>query len=208
MQRLIDRQQLMAPKMGPKMARLPIAWSVISGALVLGLAMTLPPAALAGDAQPSPVQSSEAKARAAQTGQAKADARVKAALEQLKLKYLIDSDGDFRVTLGVGNQGRTQVVLIRSATEKVGDLEVRDIESPALVTENDLTAAVANQLLIDSARKRLGAWQVIKGQKNHVVLFCSRIGATTDPATFEQVLLLTAISADGMEKALTGKDRF
>jgi hypothetical protein len=126
----------------------------------------------------------------------------------LKLKYLIDSDGDFRVTLGVGSQGRTQVVVIRSATEKVGDLEVRDIESPALITENDLTAAVANQLLIDSARKRLGAWQVIKGQKNHVVLFCSRIGATTDPATLQQVLLLTAISADGMEKALTGKDRF
>lgn len=206
MQRLIGRWRLTGQRIVQEMARLPI----MSGVLVLGLAITLPMtrAALAVDVQSSPVQSSDAKARAEQAGQAKADARVKAALDQLKLKYLIDSDGDFRVTLGVGSQGRTQVVVIRSATEKVGDLEVRDIESPALITENDLTAAVANQLLIDSARKRLGAWQVIKGQKNHVVLFCSRIGATTDPATLQQVLLLTAISADGMEKALTGKDRF
>jgi hypothetical protein len=155
------------------------------------------------DAKPS-----DAKPSAPPAGQDKADRRVKAALDELKLKYQIDSDGDFRLKLNVGSQGRSQVLVIRSATEKVGDLEVRDIESPAMISENDLTAAAANQLLADSGRKRLGAWQVLKGKKNNVVLFCSRISASTDPATLQQVLLLTAISADTMEKALTGKDQF
>jgi hypothetical protein len=160
------------------------------------------------NAKASDTKASDAKASEANPGLSKADRRVKAALDELKLKYQIDSDGDFRLKLNVGSQGRSQVVVIRSATEKVGDLEVRDIESPAMISQNDLTAAAANQLLVDSGRKRLGAWQVLKGQKNNVVLFCSRISASTDSATLQQVLLLTAMSADTMEKALTGKDQF
>lgn len=135
------------------------------------------------------------------------DPRVKAALEKEGLKYEVDQDGDFRVGMRFSD-GRTQIVLIRSATEQVGGMEIRELLSPAYKVKGKLSADVANKLLADSANKKLGAWQVFSNQEYSIAVFSSRIPAGSNPDDLIATLQVTLRSADSMEKALSGKDDF
>jgi hypothetical protein len=138
---------------------------------------------------------------------AKGDPRVKAVLDQQGLKYEIDNNGDFKLEIQMeGN--RTQLVWIESATEQVGGMEIRYMLSPAYKTKGTLSAEVANKLLADSASKKLGAWQVFKGNDSSVAIFCSKVAANSNPADLVASLQITLNSADEMEKTLSSKDDF
>jgi hypothetical protein len=142
----------------------------------------------------------------AQTKPAAADARVKVALDKLGLKYQTDQDGDYKLIMDLGS-GRSQTVLVMSGTEKLREMEVREISSLAYVSEQSLSAEVANQLLADNAKKKLGAWQVVKISKGYVAIFTAKVSATS-PEELEAAVISAAKSADDMEKALTNADKF
>jgi len=57
-------------------------------------------------------------------GAKQGDSRVQALLEELELKYDIDSDGDFRVGFQLEN-GRSQLGFIRSETTQFGKFDIR-----------------------------------------------------------------------------------
>mgnify|MGYP000538048748 CR=1 FL=1 len=143
----------------------------------------------------------------AQASKPAGDPRVKAALDKHGFKYEIDEDGDFKLGMKLPD-GRTQLAWIRSTTEQVGGSEIREILSPGYKAKGTLSAAVANQLLTDSANKKLGAWQVFKNQDTSLAVFCSKVAANTSPDNLLASLQLTLRSADGMEKTLSGKDDF
>jgi hypothetical protein len=54
----------------------------------------------------------------------------------------------------------------------------------------------------------LGAWQVSQGQDEFLVVFSSPIAADAAAATIQEVIEAVTLSADRMEKELTGKDEF
>jgi hypothetical protein len=136
------------------------------------------------------------------------DARVKAALDKAGLKYEVDRDGDFKLVMELPN-GRTQLVFVRSETQKLNDsYEIREIISPAFKSDGAFSGEVANRLLTDSARKKLGGWQTISDGKSSIAIFCSKVMANTNAESLIASIQATVLTADEMEKQLTNKDDF
>src|SRR6266576_3682490 len=94
-------------------------------------------------------------------GSKQGDRRVQALLNDLELKYEIDSDGDFKVAFEL-ESGRSQVAFIRSETESLGKFEIREIFSVGYTSEGPLNADIANALLIFNGHVKLGSWRVAR----------------------------------------------
>ena len=135
------------------------------------------------------------------------DQRVEALLGELELKYQIDSDGDFRLILKL-DSGRTQLVFVNSRTETLDEFEIREIWSVAYVASTSLSSFTANMLLLDSYKKKIGAWQTVKDDGKYIVMFAAKIPADCEASMLNSTLWGVAESADQMERDLTGKDNF
>ncbi len=144
----------------------------------------------------------------AQVGAKKAgDPRVEKILKEADLKYTVDGDGDFRLINDVGD-GRTQLALILSNTSELGTLEIRQIWSIAYGSKTPFSARVANRLLEQNSRVKLGAWQVRTMGDDYVAVFSAQIAADTDRLSLLSALHAVTTTADEIEKELTGKDDY
>lgn len=135
------------------------------------------------------------------------DPRVERLLQEAEMKYSIDNDGDFKLANDVGN-GRTQLVWILSNTSELGTLEIRQIWSIAYSSETPFSAKIANRLLEQNSKVKLGAWQVRKMSDNYVAVFSAQIAADTDQLSLLLALHAVTTTADEIEKELTGKDDY
>jgi hypothetical protein len=134
------------------------------------------------------------------------DARVEAMLKAAGLPFTVDS-GDFRLSYTLPD-GRTQLVWIASKTTKIADTEFRDVWSVANRGKGELPAELAVHLLKENVRMVLGAWQVSQGEGEYLVVYSYAIPADTTPGFLQEVIEAVTISADRMEKELTGQDEF
>lgn len=134
------------------------------------------------------------------------DARVEATLKVAGLPFTVDG-GDFRLNYTLPD-GRTQLVWIASRTAKIADTEFRDVWSVANRAKGVLPAELAGHLLKENVRMVLGAWQVSQGEDEYLVVFSYAIPADTTPGFLQEVIEAVTISADRMEKELTGRDEF
>ncbi len=134
------------------------------------------------------------------------DARVEATLKAAGLPFTIDG-GDFRLNYTLPD-GRTQLVWIASKTTKIADTAFRDVWSVANRGKGELPAELANHLLKENVRMVLGAWQVSQGEGEYLVVYSYAIPADTTPGFLQEVIEAVTISADRMEKELTGQDEF
>ena len=134
------------------------------------------------------------------------DPRVQSALEAAKLAYIVD-EGDFRLTYDVDG-GRSQLVWVASGTAKLDQLEIRDVWSVASRGRGEPPAELAAYLLKENARMILGAWQVNQNAEEYLVVFSAPVVATADAATLQEVIEVVMLSADRIEKELTGRDEF
>ena len=126
------------------------------------------------------------------------DPALKKLLDAQKMKYEIDSDGDFKVTFDLG-KGRTQIVWIRSSTETYGSLKVREVWSPGYkLTGAQLPAPIANRLLEHSHSMILGGWTK---QKTYA-MFVVKILATATPQQVRDAAEAAADAADDIEQEL------
>ena len=133
------------------------------------------------------------------------DRRIEKALERARLAFEVDDQGDFRVAF-VLPDGRSQVVVVRSATAGYGTLEVRELVSAGYRSATmALPPEVANRLLELNARTRMGAWS----RQGPMALFATRIAADADPKELADALEYTARAADAAEKEVyAGKDEY
>ncbi len=134
------------------------------------------------------------------------DPRVETALKEAKLGYAID-DGDYRLDYNVAD-GRTQRVWVASKAARITTLEFRDVWSVAHRGEGQVPAELARRLLAENVRMVLGAWQLNQSADEYLVVFLAPIAADADAATLQEVIEAVTVSADRMEKELTGKDVF
>ena len=150
------------------------------------------------------------RASAAETTPAAAakalDPRVEAALKSQSVTY-VDDDGDFRLIYRLGD-GRTQVVWIASATARITKLELRDVWSLAYRGTGQPSPEMTRRLLTENARMVLGAWQVNQSADKFLVVYLAQIPADADAASLQEVVEAVAVSADRIEKELTGADEF
>jgi hypothetical protein len=134
------------------------------------------------------------------------DARLVAAFKTAGLAYALD-DGDFRLTFTLAD-GRTQHVWVASKTAKISKLEFRDVWSVAYRGQGQLPANLATRLLTENVRMVMGAWQVNQSKDEYLLVFSYPIAADADAETLQEVIEAVTLSADRMEKELTGKDDF
>ena len=132
------------------------------------------------------------------------DARIKAQLDSLDYKYEIDEDNDFKLVFNIGDEGRSQIVYVRSPVESYGEHQVREIWSPAYQSPTEaFPALIANRLLEDSDTKKLGGW--VKQDKYAV--FVVKIPANAGAEALDDALDAAMAAADEMENELTpGQD--
>lgn len=135
------------------------------------------------------------------------DSRVERLLQDAALSYRIDEDGDFRLTYDLGD-GRSQLVWVASPTSRLQTVEVRDVWSVAYRSVGQVSADVANQLLLDNAAQALGAWQVQRSGEEYLVVFSAQVPAESSAATLLETLDAVTRAADGLERQLTGGDQF
>ena len=132
------------------------------------------------------------------------DPAIKAQLEALDYKYEIDEDGDFKLVFEIGDEGRSQIVYVLSQVENYGELEVREIWSPAYTSPTEqFPAMIANRLLEASNQAKLGGW--VKQGKNAV--FVIKIPADASKEVLDDATTAAMELADEMENELTpGQD--
>lgn len=143
-------------------------------------------------------------------GRKTGDPRVKALLEQIGYKYELTTGGDFKLVPIKTDDGRSQLVYVNSTTQQYGTLEIREVMSPAYLSNGPLSAAVANRLLRENSDVKFGAWRIElhnNGQK-YLALFAVQIAANSDAETLRLAIKSVLLVADRMEKELTGTDDY
>ncbi len=182
-------------------------------AMRLNIQYTPPPPAttggafgpMGGAAPPAAPAGAEAPA-AAPPPPTQPDQRVREALEAAKLNYLITRSNDFRVDFRLENN-RRQSVYVASQTMIYGQFEVRVVWSNAHKLPGPVPAELANRLLNDNLRKKIGAWEIdIFQDGSHLIMFTAKIPAALDGNSLADVIDIVMATADKLEAELTGGD--
>jgi hypothetical protein len=129
------------------------------------------------------------------------DASVKRRLDQIGMKYEVDKDGDYKVTIDFAKERRTQMVFVSGTTEAVSGFTIRKIFSPAAIVATDgISGAKALELLRDSRVNKLGSWE-IEGANLYLV---AKLPDALTAAQLHAVIMVVASLADDMEIKLSG----
>lgn len=130
------------------------------------------------------------------------DPRVKASLDAKETPYEVDEDGDFKIVVRLDDD-RTQLVWVRSAVSDTEFASVREIWSPGYEAATDtFPSAIANDLLARSNELILGGWV----KQDRVAMLVVKLPADASADELDEAIDLAALSADEVEKDLTGKD--
>lgn len=138
---------------------------------------------------------------AATTLRAEADQRIKKALDELDVKYMIDDDGDYANTIYEA-EGRSQLVYVVSETDSIEGFEIRDIFSYA-VRDKAPTLEMTSDLMRTSNKSLIGAFEMTSGGN---ILYIAKIPANLPPKQLHKIIRTVAAYADDAEKEILGSD--
>ena len=152
-----------------------------------------------------------------------ADPRVKTALDELGYKFELTDDNDYKLMpieteqSGTTADGkpifRNQLVYVNSKVEKYGTLEIREVLSPAFLSNGPLSAAVANRLLRENDSVKLGSWRLVvlnngASAGKYLAMYAAQIAADSDAESLRLTIKSVILIADRMERELTGTDDY
>jgi len=144
----------------------------------------------------------------AQVGaKSKADPRLRKALDESQLKYAETPEGDFKLLFNLEDD-RTQLVFVESNTETMGIIEVREVWSIGWKGNEAPSAEVANKLLLDNHRKKIGAWELVKADDTYYAVFNVKVSADCGAEALKSIIVGVAQTADEMEKELLESDEY
>lgn len=131
--------------------------------------------------------------------------QIKRILDQAKLKYAVDKDGDFKMTFDVG-EGRSQLVFVMSKMEKLGDEPIVEIWSPAYKS-TDISRETLLLVAADGTRRKVGGWEVHAAGDYIYAVFKAKVPLSSLTPTFVQAVCAGVASvADEVEKKTLGSD--
>ncbi|KAF1709802.1 hypothetical protein CSC70_08880 [Pseudoxanthomonas kalamensis DSM 18571] len=129
------------------------------------------------------------------------DASVEARLDARGVKYVLDEDGDYKVTYSYSSEGRTQLVFVSGGTESVDGFAIREVFSPAArVADDGIDGARALALLAESRASKLGSWEI----GGDILYFVIKLPDGVSAVELEQAMDIAAQTADDMEIELSG----
>lgn len=130
------------------------------------------------------------------------DARIQKLFDDNDFKYEISAAGNFKAIMEFQSE-RTQLVIICSRTEFLGDMEIREVYSVAY--DDTLTRSELSDLMQNSGTKKIGAWQL---EDEGQLLFVAKIPAELSFEELESVIWAVARTADDYEESALGTDEF
>lgn len=134
------------------------------------------------------------------------DKRVKKLLEEKDFQFTVSSSGNYQVICKF-DDGRTQLVTIRTKTYKLHHMEIREVDSKGFQVDEEISADVLNAALKKNAGVKLGAFQLIESGDTRALLFNAQIAADTDAETLYRTIFAVAKTADEFElEWVTGDD--
>ena len=86
--------------------------------------------------------------------------------------------------------------------------EIREVWAPAHSSDGPFSKEVANELLLDSYQKKLGAWQTARDDDTYVAVFAAKVSAEIDRDSLKTIIETISSSADEMEEKITDEDEF
>ncbi|WP_146445045.1 S1 family peptidase [Botrimarina colliarenosi] len=127
-------------------------------------------------------------------------------LSKTDLKHEKHTSGHYKVAISTEKDG-DQDVFVTKDTEYYGRADVRKVWSLAATVESkDLTAESMQKLLEQSARTKLGAWSIESdGQGKFLLIYVTKVDATSTPASLASVLEYTGKITAAMKKELEPK---
>ncbi len=135
------------------------------------------------------------------------DPRVARALDAVGVRYEVDADGDYRVTLGWEEDGRSQLLWVNSRVTTLGGVDIREVWSIGYRTDGGgIPPSIADRLLKDNATFKIGAWEVGTNRGLPVARFVARIPADCSSEFLHAVVRAVAVNADELEKELLRSD--
>jgi hypothetical protein len=123
-----------------------------------------------------------------------ADVRLKRALDDSGLKYLIDNDDDALVEFDVGDNGEITVIAF-SDTSSLDGYETRSVWALAYMG-TDIPDAMIDDILKENASFKIGAWQVLKKGPVATVVFSCAIPADMGGDDFDTVVRAIVLAVD------------
>lgn len=138
------------------------------------------------------------------------DPIVKKELDAQGIEYTINKNGDFKIVRKLNN-GRSQLVFIRSQSMNYKDIEVREIWSYARIynTQADISGANIYMVLSKNATYKLGSWQIGKDNAGKYFLnFSVRADSNARGKVLEDFIDVVARQGDEIENELTNKDEY
>jgi hypothetical protein len=138
------------------------------------------------------------------------DKKVKKSLDKLGLIYEVDSDNDLKMIMAIDENGsRSQLVFVSSKVYELGELEVREVFSPAArVPPGGLDAATAHEILVRNRNTIIGSWSIWEENDAQMLVFSAKIPADMNRKELRDVIDAVAFTADPVEEMLTGADEF
>lgn len=130
-----------------------------------------------------------------------ADASVASRLDARGVHYVVDEDGDYKVTYRFTDEGRTQLAFVSGGTETIGGFRIREVFAPAARLDRDgVDGTRALALLEESRRQKFGAWEIA----GDVLYYVIKLPDSVDAAQLEASLDIVAEIADNKEIELSG----
>ena len=129
------------------------------------------------------------------------DMRVKNRLDAREFKYEITKAGNFKAIIECDNE-RTQLVYINSATERLGNMEIREVWS--LGYKGTLTNSIMRRMLRSGEEFKLGAWGCNEDEDR--AYFTAKIPANLPAADLVKVIFAVGKAADKLEAESLGND--
>jgi serine protease Do len=129
------------------------------------------------------------------------DARVEKALGKAKLKYEVQPDGNYRVSLTLASG--LQDVILNARTNRYQHLELRRIWALAFALDGPLPGDLACHLLRLNGTGKLGAWELHLIQGRVCVVYAVRLPADADGPTLRAAIELIAGEAVALRQQLS-----
>ena len=130
------------------------------------------------------------------------DTRVMKLLKEADMHYMIDEDGDYKISF-LGESNHVQEVWVNSATSTFLNTEIRELWSVAYRSDKPFSAEVTETILKRSSILIVGTWTIARGGGKHLLVFRIRVPAKEmTKESLSDLLHFTAVTADGVGREM------
>ena len=149
--------------------------------------------------------------RAYAQSSAKADPRMKKALDAMGYKYVVTDLGNYTMTFNIPKKKRGHRVFIASRTETYGFYEIRKIWAVAHKSRTEYSADFCRALLKENTMEKVGTWEISESKDEELkyrLKYVARVPADLPVKHLQPVISAVMLTADRKEAKVSKYDEY